>query len=359
MNGCRVVRDTCLFSVLAFFMISLIVLSAFDSSVATASPGSSVSGALRQGDYAYYSVSNVSIAYLAGYAPNPYGLSAINQIWYFQDNKTAIPFSSMLLGWKVASVRSDSYVVDYLVELSGYGGISGDTKNLSQAVIVSRQNDTVYQSSGQALGSWPYWLSETDRNPGTILTLVHRFPSNTVLPDGSLGATYLTPVEFVSLPEGGSISNTSAESAFFDSSLVVPSVGSFVTDRLLVTYPFFRTATSSMLTIEGNATGAGTVIVTSFWIGVYDRESGLLLAQDHSTYFMDDILLQSLLGVWQIGFNGASLVLQRTNIALSPDTQAQEGSSESILLIVTGIVVVFAAGGVYTTLHSRVRSKKR
>jgi hypothetical protein len=304
------------------------------------------SGGLSAGDYARYTESNISLAYLAGYQPYR-GLGYSNNTVWYNDYKTHLPYSSLTMEWQIESVEPNSYVVNYTVTMKGLerGGANGD--RVVENVIVSRQNNTVYSTNSTVLGTWPYWLDSKYLAPGSMLTLIHDFPE--FVSNGTFtGLEHFTETAFTSLPQGTAEPNKTATEDFLDSSLDLGPQGTFDTDRLLVTYPFFRA-----VSLPGAGTGVTYTYANSIWIGVYDRPSGILLAQDHDFWFIDDILLHSGSGIGQIGFSGLSLVLSSTNLNLSPDSRPGGSDLWILAAVMAGLIAVF---GVATLMVVRRRS---
>jgi protein-S-isoprenylcysteine O-methyltransferase Ste14 len=100
-----------------------------------------------------------------------------------------------------------------------------------------------------------------------------------------------------------------------------------------------------------------TVYVSNpFWVGIYDRATGILLAQDHSFWFIDDIMLHSL-GLWQIGFPSMSLVLNSTNVAIVPDGSSSVFPSLAVGVGVTSVLAV--AGALIWVRRAHGRAPKR
>lgn len=308
------------------------------------------SSKLSSGDYAYYTESNLSLAYLAGWLPVSGPAGRENEVSYL-DFKTQLPFSSLTVGWQIESVQADSYLVNYTVVLVGLSGQGQENGRLSESILVSRVNNTAYWVNGTAFGTWPYWLADSYRAPGATITLVHRVPIFGSSLNDTNSLVYLTEEAFTSLPQGVGLPNRTATKDFLDSSLNLGPQGTFLTDRLLVTYPFFRSL---------NSPGAHATFraANAFWVGVYDRFSGILLAQDHDGYFIDDVLLHSGLGVWQVGFSAASLTLHSTDLNLGPDSKPGQSNIWIAALVVLALVGTFIVASTLT-VHRRSRKKVR
>lgn len=309
------------------------------------------SNSLVQGDFAYYTESNISLNYMVGYqpsldAPNSYGVYRV----LYLDFKTSHAYSSLTVGWDIEAVRPDSYLVNYSVVFRGMvgGGSSGGT--LSEDILVSRDNNTAYWTNGTAFGTWPYWLAQKYLVPGSTITIVHRVPEFIYdSTNGTNGLENFTEVAFTSLPQGTKLPNQTATQDFLESSLNLGSQGTFLTDRIIVTYPFWH-----VIHIPGNNNTVS--FANSIWVGAYDRFSGILLAQDHDYWFIDDLLLHSGLGVWQVGFHDPSLILSSTNLDLNPDTKP--GPSD-IWIAAAIIVALIGSFGIATILTTRRRQKSR
>lgn len=308
------------------------------------------SGVLSSGDYAWYTPSNTSLTYLAGYSALPHVGYTTNQV-YLNDYQTHIPYSSFTIGWTIELVRRDNYLVNYTVILSGLSDAAANVGRIVESLVVSRLNNTVYSLNGTALGSWPYWLTSQYLAPGATLTLIHAFPE--FVTNGTYsGLEDFTETVFTSLPQGTGQPNRTATQDFLDSSLNLGPYGTFDTDRLLVTYPFFRFFPCP----GGTSTAFHCAGSNSIWVGIYDRPSGILLAQDHNFWFIDDILLHSGKGIGQIGFHGLSLVLSSTNLNLSPDSRSGGSDVWVPAAVAVGLIAAF---GVATVLFVRYRSKPR
>jgi hypothetical protein len=305
------------------------------------------SSSLSTGDYARYTESNLSLSYLVSYRGGLGADYAANQV-YLADYETHFPYSSLTVGWKIESVRPASYLMNYTVSLSGLQGDVANGGRIVENVVVSRQNGTVYSVNGTALGSWPYWLAGQYLVPGATLTLIHRF-GEFVFNQTFNGLAYFTDTAFTSLPQGTGVPNKTATQDFLDSSLNLGPQGTFITDRLLVTYPYFRFFPCGPAMVPARCTFSNPI-----WVGVYDRPSGILLAQDHNFWFIDDILLHSGLGIGQIGFHGLSLVLSSTNLNLGPDSRPG-GTSVWVLAaaVVAAISVFGVAAASVLRRHSR------
>ena len=309
-------------------------------------------GTLSPGDYAWYTPSNLSLTHLAGYAAFTHVPYTTNQL-YLNDYKTDFPYSSFIVGWKIESVRQDTYLVNYTVLLSGLQGDAASKGRIMEDVVVSRQNNTVYSTNGTALGSWPYWLANRYLAPGATLTLIHDF-TEFITNSSYTGPAYFTETAFTSLPQGSGEPNKTATQDFVDSSLNLGPQGTFVTDRLLITYPYFFSGPC------GGVTSPGVSCVSSnpIWVGVYDRPSGILLSQDHDFWFIDDILLHSDSGIGQIGFSGLSLILSSTNLNLNPDAKPGGSTLWIPAVVVVGLIAVFGVATVFV-VHRRSKPQRR
>ncbi len=302
-------------------------------------------GDLAVGSYARYTESNISLTYLAGYRSlGPTDPSQQYQVWFW-GNESYRTYDFFAVSWAIERVLASDYLVNYTISLGDYGGHIGRTLNLSAAVLVSRSNNSVFSETGTSLGTWPYWLASPYLVPGASLVLIHDYPQNVI------GVGSGDPVEnfsehaFTSLPEGDGEPNITATSDFLDSWLHL-GIGDFRTDRLLVTYPYFHEISDTGISVSGPSSGFTISTSNAIWVGVYDRVTGIMLAQDHNNYFVDDVMLHSL-GLWQIGFNALSLVLSSTNVKIAPDSATPILTT---LLVAAGVVSVLAVAAVFTLL---------
>jgi hypothetical protein len=302
------------------------------------------------GSFAHYTLSNDSLAYLAGYAPLSRAPYTKSQLW-FLGNESYVTYGKLEVGWAIEQVTSSAYIVNYALSLGSYRGQPGKTVNFSTTILVSRMNNTVFSLSGVTLGTWPYWLADPYLVPGSRLMIVHDFPEIIL---GIQAPQLWSEDAFTSLPQGKGLPNKTATSDLVDSTLVL-GIGSFRTDRLLATYPYIYKANESGAS-DLSSGGFTRYYVNSFWVGVYDRESSILLAQTHSWWFTDDIMLHSL-GLWRIGFPSLSLVLSSTNVAIVPDVSTSVLPSLAVGLGVASVLVV--AGALVWLRRARGRVSKR
>ncbi len=291
------------------------------------------SSGLQPGDYVIYAESNASLQYMAGYYywPNPFSPSPVTV--YYPDNRSS-DFYSLRIEWKILSVSSEQYLVNYTVYLQNTSESNSSWTQISTELTVSRFNNTLYSLRGTNLGTWPYFLSPEADSPGSRIVLYHNYFEYDITPPSRTSVKkYWNATEFVSLPQGGGIPNSTANNTFFDSELEVPAVGVFRTDRLFVTYPYWNSLTvtqnGSGLTgapygSDGSTSQTLTLLVPSGgWVGIYDRFSGIMLAYDnYGGQLVDDILLHAL-GIWYITFDSPSLMIVSTDIPLQPDSTGQ------------------------------------
>jgi len=311
----------------------ILVLVAVSPNVALGQPTNYKGGTAQSlvvGSYAHYTLSNDSLAYLVGYAPFAGAQYTKSEAW-FLGNESYVTYDRLSVGWVIERVNSSFILVNYTISLGSYRGIPGKTVNLSTDILVSRANDSAFSLSGKTLGTWPYWLANPYLVPGAELTIVHNFPELIL---GFQAPQVWSEDAFTSLPQGKGLPNNTATTDLVDSTLVL-GMGSFRTDRLIVTYPHILKANESGAS-DSSSGGFTRYYVNAFWVGIYDRESTILLAQTHSWWFTDDIMLHSL-GLWQIGFPSASLVLNSTNVPIVPD-----GSTTSRPSLAVGLVFGFA-----------------
>jgi hypothetical protein len=226
---------------------------------------------------------------------------------------------------------------------------------LSVELLVSKSNGSAYLLNGSYVGSWPYWLPQSSLVVGTDVELIHDYPDATTV-NGTPAFVLESPIEFTSLSQGGAESNSTSGASFLDATLDVPGIGSFRTDRLIVTYPhFYVFPLPQGLTewINGALVTSTIGVNTPIWSAIYDRFSGVLLAYNHADWFTDDIMMHAL-GVWQIGFNAKSFIMTSSNFNLSPEPK---GNTLLYPMVLLAVAVVVAAGSLVAWRSRRRRPR--
>lgn len=275
-----------------------------------------------------------------------------NAVWHPLRGNQTVGFDSLSLSWVIDDVLPSFYQVNYTLQFDGMVHPSVWSL-LSVELHVSISNGSAYLLNGSYVGSWPYWLPQASLVVGTDIELIHDYPFATTV-NGTPAFVPESPVEFTSLSQGGAESNSTSGASYLDATLDVPGIGSFMTDRLIVTYPhLYVIPLPQGVTVwingkEVNSTDEG--VNTPIWSAIYDRFSGVLLAYNHADWFTDDIMMHAL-GVWQIGFNAPSLVMTSSNFNLSPEPKGDTLLYPMVLLAVAGVV----AAGSLVAWRSRRR----
>lgn len=325
----------------ALLVLALIAMAPLLQSITFADNGASAassfdSSSLAVGDYANYSWSNSSLSYLVGFGPG--GASTSDALQFL--NTTWITYDEMKIGWRIVAVSQETYVVDYSLSLAGIEG-TGASLDFQRNVVLSRTNNSVYDVNGTLYGTWPYWLAPSYLSLQGNFTPAHGFPEGVYnSTSGQSTIRFNTPDEFLSLPLGDRIPSRPLNSTdFLRSTMNITALGTFDTDRLIVTYPWgvITNLAGGMMTMY---------FVSPIWLGIYDRFSGIMLAYQFSTsWFTDDILLHSSFDVWQIGSANESLILTATNLPIKADVPVSPGAPGSgyTTLLVAAVAIVAAA----------------
>ncbi len=266
----------------------------------------------------------------------------------------------MKFGWRIVAVYQDTYVVDYSLSLAGIQG-TGASLDFQRNVIVSRTNNSVYDLNGTLYGTWPYWLAPSYLSLQGNFTPAHGFPEGvTNFTTGQPTIQFNTPDEFLSLPLGNGMPSRPLNSTdFLRSTLNITALGTFDTDRLIVTYPWG--VITNLTGVSGLPNGMMAIgWVSPIWLGIYDRFSGIMLAYQFSTsWFTDDILLHSSFDVWQIGSANESLILTATNLPIKADVPVSPGAPGSgYTTLLAAAVAVVAAVLLSVALFRRRRMKR-
>lgn len=306
---------------------------------------------LSVGSYALYQPSNLSLQYLLGYTAGV-GPSSSDQLQFL--NRTTLNYSLKDIIWRIEDLPKEYIKVNYTIEF--FNASSEQVTSpfvLSEEILVSTLNAYAYATNGTYLGQWPYWLPSSAAI-GANVTLLHNYPLYGCDYAGNCGITNLTVVEFLSHPLGNGLPvSPTNSSTFIDTTLSLPSIGSFRSDRLIISYPYLSVSHCNTLTDceKGIFNSSGPVVVegipTPNWVAVYDQLSGIMLALQRDDWFVDDVILHSSLHVWHIGFRFSSLVLAKTNIRLAPDNQTNMGIPLSYLFLSAGIIVAISTISIY------------
>ncbi|MGA1976067.1 MAG: winged helix-turn-helix domain-containing protein [Conexivisphaerales archaeon] len=307
---------------------------------------------LTKGTYAVYGESNSSLSSLTGFSNYGAGAPEMeNAVWHPPGGNQTIGFDSLSLSWVIDDVLPSYYQVNYTLQFDGMEP-SSEWSLLSVELLVSVSNGSAYLLNGSYVGSWPYWLPQASLVVGTDIELIHDYPFATAV-NGTPAFVPESPVEFTSLSQGGAEPNGTSGASYLDATLDVPGIGSFMTDRLIITYPHTHVFPLPQgVTVWFNETPANSTVGvnTPIWSAIYDRFSGVLLAYNHADWFTDDIMMHAL-GVWQIGFNANSLVMTSSNFNLSPEPKGDTLLYPMVLLAVAGVV----AAGSLVVWRSRRR----
>jgi hypothetical protein len=339
-------------------MLGLLVFSP----LASASQGHAAGqGPLAVGSFAVYSASDVPLDRLAGYSASPVDSPIqANKVLYLNGSWTN-PVGRLQVMWRIDDVLPSQYLVNYtLAFVQGDGGKGSYAYVVkSTLLLVDIQEGTAYYTNLTKVGTWPYWLPSKTLNPGADFVPFHDHPSQTYFPsNGTEGMVFVTPLEFVSLPQGRAIPNGTS-STFLNEVLDVPSVGRFRSDRLLVTYPYlFAVENPGVNVSTGNGSGPVTLLQVPSrpWVGVYDRLTGILLGLVHVSDLTDDVLLHTETQISDVGYVGASLLLTSTNVPLVLDSAVEGGVDVATL----GFAVVSVVVGVTAvTLYLRRRAWRK
>lgn len=290
----------------------------------------------RVGDYAQYSMSNISLQYLLGYGK----LGALIGNMTEFSNLTSQDLNLMYLKWIITDMRNGFYVVNYSLAFQGI--IEGQKPiEFKTTVLVSTTNNTAYYLNGTTLGTWPYWLSPSLLQLCTQFVVFHRHPNFLFDPQLGQMEIYETRADIIGLPGGNAYPidyqscNYIKDSTLLKSQLEISNVGIFKTDRLLVSYPVLN------VTVRGNLSVIS--IGADPWVAVYDRFTGMMLAYDMVDEFTDDIMMHSQIGIITINNILPTLILTSTNVNLSPDNKSGIPIFAILIAIATTMIVVITS----------------